>query len=184
MGKKDKDALKHQLKTLENIGDKIKTLIEKHRDLKRGQLGVMFRTVIEPNGTTIYKKGSHGKGVIHSGVRECDYKFSNSNPDWVEACNDQGLSFSLTLDHAIDAMKFLAGFQKKGTGIRCAYWILEDNPSIPEGMAFVEDPDNPAHYLLIVTRRMRLTELVDKLKWIGMRMAVMNDLPLEAFRHA
>jgi len=81
-------------------------------------------------------------------------------------------------------MKFLGGFQKKGTKINCAYWILENNNSIPEDMEFVQDPDNPEHYLLTITRDMTISDLVNKLKWIAGRMAIMNDLALEAYKDA
>ncbi len=89
-----------------------------------------------------------------------------------------------TVKHAVSTMEFLAGFQKKGTIISCAYWILEDNQSIPVGMKFIPDPDNPAHYLLAVTERMTVGQLVFKLNWISQRMAVMNDLQLEAYKDA
>jgi hypothetical protein len=39
-------------------------------------------------------------------------------------------------------------------------------------MAFVEDPDNPEHYLLTITKNMKITDLVFKLQWIAQRMTV------------
>lgn len=95
-----------------------------------------------------------------------------------------GYPFSATLDHAVGTMAFLGKFQKPGTKITCAYWILENNPMIPGKMKFVPDPDTPAHYLLVVTEGMHISELVAKLKWIEQRMAVMNDLKLEAYKNA
>lgn len=184
MGRKKKDAFVHQLKTVQDVEERIKTLIQTHRDLKSGKLGVLFRTVIEPNGPTIYEKGFHGKGNLYNGVRECDFEFSTSDPSWIMPSRKKGLSFSSTVKHTVDTMKFLGGFQKKGTKIRCAYWILEDNVAIPEYMEFVQDPDNPEHYLLCVTKRMHLNELVSKLNFIAQRMAVMKDLPLEAYKNA
>ena len=145
---------------------------------------MVFRTVIDPNEPTIYKQGHHGKGALHSGVRECDYKLSKSNPNWVLASKEHGLSFSSSAPHAINTMKFLGGFQKKGTKINCAYWILEDSEAIPKDMEFVQDPDNPEHYLLTITKDMKITDLVFKLKWISQRMAIMNGLGLEAYQNA
>ena len=132
----------------------------------------------------VYEKGSHGKGGIHNGIRECDYEFSASDPSWIIPSRKKGLSFSSTLKHTVDTMKFLGGFQKKGTKITCAYWILEDNAAIPEDLEFVQDPDNPDHYLLCVTKRMHINTLVSKLNFIAQRMAVMNDLRLEAYKDA
>ena len=157
---KKKDVFINQMKTVEDIGERIEALINKHRDLKNNNLGVMFRTVIDPNSSTAYEEGFHGKGGISSGVRECDYKFSASDPLWIEASDEHGLSFSSTVKHAIDTMHFLGGFQKRGTKVQCAHWILENSESIPEHMAFVQDPDKPEHYLLAVTKRMKLTDLV------------------------
>lgn len=184
MGRKKKDVFVHQLKTVQDIEDRIKVLIDTHRGLKAGKLGVMFRTVIDPNGPTIYEKGHHGKGSIFDGVRECDFEFSTSDPSWIMPNRKKGLSFSSTVKHTVGTMKFLGGFQKKGTKISCAYWILEDNEAIPEDMEFVQDPDNAEHYLLCITKKMHLNELVSKLTFISQRMAVMNDLALEAYKNA
>lgn len=183
MGKK-KEPFAHQLKTLENIELKIQSLILEHRKRSGSHLGVVFRTVIDPNGPTLYEKGHHGKGGINHGVRECDYKLSPSDPNWVLASSEHGLSFSVTMRHAVNTINFLGQFQKKGTKVNCAYWILEDSSAIPEDMEFVQDPDNPEHYLLTITRDMKITDLVFKLRWIAQRVAVMNDLTLEAYKDA
>lgn len=184
MGKKKKEPFVHQLKTVSDISERIQVLIDTHRGIKTGKLGVLFRTVIDPNGPTIYEKGHHGRGGILDGIRECDYKFSISDPSWIEPSEKHGLSFSATVKHTIWVMDFLGGYQKKGTKIRCAYWILEDNKAIPTGMKFVQDPKDPEHYLLCVIKKMHISTLVEKLTFIAQRMAVMNDLPLEAFKNA
>lgn len=184
MGKNKKGVFNHQLKTLENLEQKIRSLILEHRKRSGSHLGVLFRTVIDPNASTLYKEGHHGKGGINQGVRECDYKLSKSDPNWVLASREHGLSFSVSVDHAINTMKFLGGFQKPGTKINCAYWILEDSDAIPEDMEFVQDPDNPDHYLLAITKDMKITDLVYKLNWIAQRMTVMKDLTLEAYKNA
>ncbi|MBB3060342.1 hypothetical protein [Microbulbifer rhizosphaerae] len=186
MGKK-KDKKKvfiNQLKILENLEDKINKLIVEHRKLSGSHLGIVFRTVIDPNEPTLYKQGHHGKGEIFEGVRECDYKISKSDPNWVLASPEHGLSFSATMKHAVNTMKFLGGFQKKGTKINCAYWILENNEAIPKDMEFVQDPDNPEHYLLTITKDMKISDLVFKLKWIAQRMTTIDDLSLEAYKDA
>ncbi len=183
MGKK-KYVYQNQLKTVSSIEERIQALIEKHRSLKDDNLGVMFRTVIDPNQTTTYEEGFHGRGKLNKGVRECDFKFSESNPDWIEASDKHGLSFSSTMDHAIDIMEFLGKLQKKSTKINMAYWILEGNPCIPQDMKFVKDPKSEGHYLLTITKSMTINQLVEKLRWISQRMAIMNDLTLEAYKDA
>ena len=184
MGKQKKSPFTHQLKTLENLEQKITNLIREHQKFENSHLGIVFRTVIDPNGPTLYEKGHHGKGNINSGVRECDYKLSTADRNWVLASKEHGLSFSSTMRHATGTMNFLGGFQKKGTKIRCAYWILEDSKVIPEDMEFIQDPDNAEHYLLTITKDMPISELVKKLQWIANHMTVMNDLTLEAYKDA
>lgn len=184
MGRDKRKVFNNQLKTFENIEEKIRALIIEHRKRPGSHLGVVFRAVIDPNQATLYKEGFHGKGNLNQGVRECDYKISQSDPNWVLASKEHGLSFSSSLEHAVGTMKFLGGFQKKGTKINCAYWILEDNKAIPPAMEFIQDPDNPDHYLLTITEDMTISTLVEKLTFIAQRVAVMNDLTLEAYKNA
>ncbi len=184
MAKDKNKVFNHQLKTLENIEEKIRALIIEHRKRSGSHLGVVFRTIIDPNQATLYKEGFHGKGKLIKGIRECDYKLSKSDPNWVLASKEHGLSFSASLDHAVGTMKFLGGFQKKGTKINCAYWILENSNAIPSAMEFVQDPDNPDHYLLTITEDMKISTLVEKLKFIAQRVTVMNGLTLEAYKDA
>jgi len=192
--RKKKDPFQHQLKTVQNLAERIDLLVKKHRSLngkilRDGKvdlkaLALVFRTVIEPNAPTLYEEGHHGRGKLVDGVRECDFKFRDSNPDWIEASDEHGLSFSSTTEHTISTMRFLGKFQKKGTQVNCAYWILEDTDWLPDGLEFIQDPDNDQHYLLAVKEDMLVSKLVEKLKFIGIRMAVMKDLPLEAFKNA
>lgn len=184
MGQDKKAVFNHQLKTLDDIEQKIRSLIIEHRKRNGSHLGIVFRTVIDPNDPTLYIEGHHGKGGINRGVRECDYKLSKSDSNWVLASRKHGLSFSASVDHAVKITKFLGGFQKKGTKVNCAYWILENNDAIPSDMEFVQDADDPDHYLLTITKDMRITDLVAKLIWISQRMTVMRDLTLEAFKNA
>lgn len=181
--RKSRDPFVHQLKILESISDVLKKLEEKHNSLKKNPR-VMFRTIIEPNTPALYREGHHGKSLLRQGVRGCDFKFSPANPDWIEASSMHGLSFSVTMDHAISTMKLLGKFQKPGTKVKSAYWILENNPMLPNDMKFVQDPENPSHYLLTIEKSMHISDLVAKLKWIEHRMTVMNNLPLEAYKNA
>lgn len=181
---KSKDPFIHQLKILESISEILKALEEKHNSLKSRKPGALFRTVIEPNTPALYKEGSHGRSTLNQGVRGCDFKFSAANPDWVEASSEHGLSFSATMDHAISTIKFLGKFQKPGIKVNSAYWILENNPMIPENMEFVQDTENPSHYLLTITKGMHIKDLVSRLRRIEHRVTVMHDLKLEAYKNA
>lgn len=110
--------------------------------------------------------------------------FYTTNPDWLEASDEHGLSFSATVDHAVGTMKLLGKFQKPGTKITCAYWILENNPMLPSDMKFIVDPESPSHYLLVITKSMHIKDLVAKLTWVSHRMTVMSNLKLEAYKNA
>lgn len=179
-----KYVFQHQLKTFVSIEKKIEALIKNHRDFKSGKLGVLFRVIVSPNSSTLYKEGHQGKSKLHQGVRECDYKFSASNPDWIEPSDHHGLSFSSTFNQTKFTLDLLGKFQKDKTRINTAYWILEDSKCIPDGMALKQDPTNPEHYLLVVTEQMLLTTLVKKLKIVAYRMTVMNGLSLEVQKNA
>ena len=58
------------------------------------------------------------------------------------------------------------------------YWVLS-GADIPSGMAFVPDrrPSKSAkgHYLLTVTEKMKISSLVEKLKWVADRMSVIRS---------
>lgn len=179
-----KSPFDHQLKTFVSIEQKINELIVKYRSLKGGAINVFFRVIVEPNSATLYKEGHQGRGILHSGVREADYKFSTSDPFWIEPSDTHGLSFSSTFNQTKFTIDLLGRFQKNKTQINTAYWILEDSQWIPKGMAFRQDPRNPEHYLLAVTERMKLTTLVNNLQMISHRMTVMKGLTLEVRKDA
>lgn len=189
MGKKQPYVFENQLKTLEAIEDKINDLIVQYRELKKNAQGIMFRTNIDPHSSTLYYSDKIGKKRVifggdksKGGLKEGDYLLSESNPDWVLPSKIHGLSFSSTFNQTKFTLDLLGKFQKKGTKIRVAYWILENSRSIPEGLSFEVDPNNHEHYLLIVTERMLVTQLIEKLTFISQRMAVMRDLELEAYK--
>ena len=58
------------------------------------------------------------------------------------------------------------------------YWVLS-RADIPSGLSF--QPDRRAsksakgHYLLTVNERMKVSSLVEKLKWIADRMSIIKD---------
>lgn len=58
------------------------------------------------------------------------------------------------------------------------YWVLS-KADIPVGMSFQLDrrPSKSAngHYLLTVTEKMKISSLVEKLKWVADRMSVIRS---------
>jgi len=183
MSKKEKPCVfQNQLKTIHNIESKINELIQTYGALKGGIPRALFRVQIEPHTATLYNTDSIGKKKVHQGIKEGDYKFSQSDPFWIEASNYHGLSFSSTFNQTRFTLDLLGKFQRNKTRINVAYWILEDSKCIPEDMVFIQDPNNPEHYLLVVTKRMSITTLVQKLTWISQRMSVLNGLRLEVYK--
>ncbi|WP_444896121.1 hypothetical protein [Microbulbifer sp. SSSA005] len=189
MGKSKPYVFQNQLKTLASIEDRINNLIAQHRDMKDKSQDVMFRTTIEPHSPTVYHTESLGKKRVifgdeqsQGGLKEGDYLLSESNPDWVLPSKTHGLSFSSTFNQTKFTLDLLGRFQKKGTKISVAYWILEDSTSIPKGLGFEVDPNNSEHFFLVVTEKMLVSQLIEKLNLISQRMAIMNDLDLEAYK--
>lgn len=189
VGKKKPYVFQNQLKTLDSIEGKINDLIEQYRDKKKNCSDVMFRTTIDPHSPTVYHADSLGKKRVifgddksKGGLKEGDYLLSESNPDWVLPSKHHGLSFSSTFNQTKFTLDLLGKFQKVGTKVKVAYWILENSESIPKGLGFEVDPDNSEHYFLVVTEKMLVTQLIEKLTFISQRMAVMNDLSLEVYK--
>lgn len=54
------------------------------------------------------------------------------------------------------------------------YWVLEIC-ELPQKLKFEPDLTKSGHYLLTVTDKMTVYELISKLKWIADRMSVMKD---------
>lgn len=97
------------------------------------------------------------------------------SPDeqWVLPHNQMGLSFSSNWQHLKGVYK-MKEKHNPGAAIN-VYWVLEA-ADLPPDMKFEPDQKKKGHYLLTVTRKMTIKELVDKLKWIADRMNVMEDV--------
>lgn len=54
------------------------------------------------------------------------------------------------------------------------YWVLE-SCDLPHKMKFEPDQSKVGHYLLTVTEKMTIYELIGKLRWLADRMSVMKD---------
>ncbi|MBA53227.1 MAG: hypothetical protein CMK89_02125 [Pseudomonadales bacterium] len=147
-----------QFKTLEDLREYIKTL------------GPFYGRPTEAGAhPTLYKGGADSSHVL--GVRKRDYLFS-ADEKWVLPHPEMGLSFSAHWQH----LKRIYRMKKKvtkGASID-VYWVLEKS-DIPTGLKFVADPKDPKHYLLTVTERMKIEDLVYKLTWVADRMSVIRE---------
>jgi hypothetical protein len=105
------------------------------------------------------------------GVRICDYQFC-TDEKWVLPNAKMGLSFSSTWEN----LKFVFGMYKKRAKKKPVdiYWVLSE-ADIPKGLAFTKDEDNSGHYFLAVTERMKVEQLVEKLRFVAYRMSVMKE---------
>ena len=129
-----------------------------------------------PSGShpTLYPNRDDGPYRTVMGIRVCDYKLSFDGK-WALPDDQMGLSFSSTWQHLKSAHKMVSRVAGKQVDV---YWVLS-GADIPSGMAFVPDkrPSKSAkgHYLLTVTEKMKISTLVDKLKWVADRMSVIRS---------
>lgn len=129
------------------------------------------RPVIEGKHTTLYDQRLEGKYRTVMGVRICDYQFC-TDEKWVLPNPNMGLSFSATWDN----LKFVFGMFKKQAKKKPVdiHWILSE-ADIPKGLAFVKDEENSGYYFLAVTERMKVEQLVEKLKFVAFKMSVIKE---------
>jgi len=191
MGKK-KEPFSNQLKTLVSIEEAIDKILKDYKSQKKKSPGLrnpVFRSVFDPHTETTYTTEKVGKNIViyggkpeQGGLKEGDYLLSPSDPNIVLPSDCHGLSFNSTTESTIRTLKFLGKFQPKKTRARVAYWIDENSRAIPMGLAFRIDEDDDTHYFLAAIEEMTVSQLIDKLRMFGQRMAIMNDLPLETFK--
>lgn len=168
-----------QFKTVKDLQVVINDLISAHRDAKQNRpLGVMFRVQVPPNDPTLYKEGFQGPYKLVEGIRLCDYTFEKSSGfEYVIDDPNAGLSFSRTFSHLNNTRKMLArhanGYRQPGRA-NVTWWILSEC-DVPKGLAFRQDPKNKDHYFLAVTERMKVTDLVKKLKLVAFHMNTILD---------
>ena len=151
----------HQFKTLDNLRDKIKEYE-----------GLLARPTRHLSHPTLYRKRDVQEGdVLLKGVREKDWFFSEDGK-WVLPHDQMGLSFSSHWQHLKGVFKMK---EKHNTGAAInVYWVLEE-ADLPAQMKFVPDRKKKGHYLLTITERMTLHQLVQKLKLVAHRMSVIKD---------
>ena len=169
-----------QFKTIDDLREKIESLIQEHRKAKNAKLGVMFRIKVPPNSAMIYKDGHQGNYELIQGVRVGDYTF-DSTREWVLADPEAGLSFSKSFSHLKGKHKLLKkhakGYKKPGPA-DVAWWVLEKCP-IPKDMGFKQDPDDKNHYYLAVTKKMHISKLIENLKFVSFRLNLARDISFD-----
>jgi len=129
------------------------------------------RPIIRGKHPTLYDEQKDGKYRTVMGVRVCDYQFCQDEK-WVLPNDQMGLSFSATWEN----LKFVHGMFKKRAKKKPVdiHWILSE-ADIPAGLAFMADKHNDGHYFLVVTERMLVEKLVEKLKFVAFRMSVIKE---------
>lgn len=155
------DKIVHQFRTMDNLREIIKEY-EK----------VLARPTRELSHPTLYRKRdvSPDDRLIH-GVRVKDWLLS-VDEKWVLPHKQMGLSFSANWQHLKGVYKMKEKHNPE-SAIH-VYWVLE-SCDLPQKMKFEPDSVKTGHYLLTVTERMTIYELIRKLKWLADRMSVMKD---------
>lgn len=150
-----------QFKTLEDI----QALIKEYEI-------ILMRPTRKLSHPTLYRKRDAASGeALIKGVRVKDW-FLSEDHQWAKPHNQMGLSFSSTFKNLKSVYK-LKERHNPNAAIDI-YWILE-KADIPAGLAFVADQKKPGHYFLTVTETMKLSTLIQKLKFIAQRMTVMRN---------
>ncbi|WP_444935133.1 hypothetical protein [Microbulbifer sp. JTAC008] len=144
------------------------------RDIINQLDGFYARPTVRGQLPTLYPEVSDGRYRTVCGVRVCDYTLSEDG-QWVFPDDQMGLSFSASWQHLKSAYKMVSRGAGKNVDV---FWVLS-KADIPEGMSF--QPDRRAsksakgHYLLTVNQKMKTSSLVEKLKWVANRMAIIKD---------
>lgn len=153
--------MQYQFKTMDDL-----------RDIIKAYEGVLARPTRHLRHPTLYRKSDVQKGdILLKGIRKKDW-FLSEDGKWVLPHDQMGLSFSSRWQHLKGVYK-MKEKHNPGADIH-VFWVLEGS-DLPSGMKFVPDYKQKGHYLLIITEKMMLHQLVEKLKWVADRMSVIRD---------
>ena len=134
--------------------------------------GMLMRPTRRLSHPTLYRRRDVGKHEkIIKGVRVKDWLLSEDQK-WALPHDQMGLSFSSTYKNLKEVYR-LKEKHNPGKPID-VFWVLEES-DLPSGFKFEPDRNKKGHYFLTVTERMLLATLVDKLKVVAQRMAVIRD---------
>ncbi|WP_308366646.1 MULTISPECIES: hypothetical protein [unclassified Microbulbifer] len=151
----------HQFKTM----DDLRAIIKEFE-------GALARPTRNWSHPTLYRKRDAQEGdKLVQGVRKKDWLLSEDEK-WVLPHNQMGLSFSSHWQHLKGVYKMK---QKHNPGFPIhVYWVLEQ-ADLPPGLKFESDHQKKGHYLLTVTEKILVHQLVAKLRWVADRMSVIKD---------
>ena len=157
----ESEKIAHQFRTMDNL-----------RELIKEYEKVLARPTRALSHPTLYRKRdvSSGDRLIY-GIRVKDWLLS-ADEKWVLPHNQMGLSFSASWQHLKGVYK-MKEKHNPGSSIH-VYWVLE-NCDLPPKMKFEPDQTKADHYLLTVTEKMTIYQLIAKLKWLADRMSVIKD---------
>lgn len=154
-----------QFKILTDLRDYIKDL-----ELLKGTL--LARPIPEGGSPVFYRSCDVTEGIeLVQGIQIGDFCFSNCR-NWILPHDQMGLSFSANWKHLKGIYK-LKSSKNPGKAVD-VYWVLE-KANLPPGLKFVPDQKDNRHYFLTVTEKTTVDELVNKLKWVADRMAIIRD---------
>lgn len=140
------------------------------RDIISELEGYVARPVARGRHPTLYEEVGDGRYRTLMGVRICDYRFSQDE-QWVLPDDQMGLSFSSTWKNLKSVYKLMS--RARGAQVD-VYWVLQ-GADLPSDMAFVEDRQKTGHYFLTVTKTMKVSKLVENLRWVADRMSTIRD---------
>lgn len=130
------------------------------------------RPIVKGEHPTLYLNPGSSKKEVICGIQRDDYIFSTDGR-WVLPSEEYGLSFSGHWQH----LKGIYRMKSKNNSGKAVsvFWVLE-GVGLPEGLKIVVDPRDrkKQHYLLCATRRMRASELRNKLQCVADRMSVIK----------
>lgn len=159
------DKFVHQFKTMEDLREIIKQY-------------ELFYARPTPSGShpTLYRKRDvpEDDRLVH-GLRAKDWELAADvagNQVWVLPNDQRGLSFSAQWQHLKGKFKMKENHYPNSP--INVYWVLQ-TAEIPEKLKFVVDRKDSKHFLLTVTEKMTIWELISKLKWVARQMSVMRD---------
>lgn len=100
--------------------------------------------------------------LINGSVREVDFRLSR-DLQWVEPDESVGLSFATSMQKFKSLLKLKRRFVNQ-----VDVYAVEESTVHIDGLRFIHD--RPGHVSLVVTKHMKVSELVEKLEMLALQM--------------